>query len=87
MSDVVKFTRVEAEALADMVYYATQNCFLEEDVLMYQSLAEKLDKVIVVDRVCEHSEYRRLDCGDCYLNGEQCEEIVCVDCGASKEEL
>lgn len=49
MSDVT-FTRKEAEALADLLYYATNDCFFEEDVLMYQSLAEKLDKVIVVDR-------------------------------------
>jgi hypothetical protein len=50
MSEVVKFTRIEAEALADLIYYATQDCFLEADVLMYQSIADKLDKVVVVDR-------------------------------------
>lgn len=50
MGEVVKFTRTEAEALADMIYYATQDCFLEADVLLYQSIADKLDKVVVIDR-------------------------------------
>jgi len=50
MGEVVKFTRTEAEALADMIYYATQACFLDDDVAMYNSIAEKLDKVIVIDR-------------------------------------
>ena len=36
---------------------------------------------------CAHLDYRRLDCEDCYLNEEQCEELVCVECGASKEEI
>ena len=35
---------------------------------------------------CEHPEYRRLNCEDCYLKEEECEEMVCTQCGATKEE-
>jgi hypothetical protein len=35
---------------------------------------------------CAHLDYRWLDCEDCRDDGETCQEIVCVECGASKED-
>ena len=46
----VMFTKVESEALSDMIYYATQNCMFDEDVALYNSIAEKLDKVVKVEK-------------------------------------
>jgi len=45
----VKFTQTEAQALADLIYYAVQGCDMPEDVLLYESIANKLDSVIEVE--------------------------------------
>lgn len=45
----VKFTRTEADALADLIYYAVQGCDMPEDVLLYESIASKLDVVVVIE--------------------------------------
>jgi hypothetical protein len=33
---------------------------------------------------CLHSDYRWLDCADCDERGEECDVLVCVDCGADR---
>jgi len=33
---------------------------------------------------CKHNDWRWLDCAACAEIGEECDVLVCVDCGADR---
>jgi hypothetical protein len=39
---------------------------------------------MIKEILCEHPEYRLLDCQDCADNEVACTEIVCVECGETR---
>ena len=59
----------------------------EDEIRDMETMYREFDFFQSLHGKCPHPDYRRLDCEDCYLNEEQCEELVCTECGASKEEM
>lgn len=58
----------------------------DDEIRDMETMYREFDFFTKLNAVCKHSEYRWLDCEDCRDSGETCEELICVDCGASTEE-
>jgi hypothetical protein len=58
----------------------------DDEVRDMETMYREFDYFTKLNAKCPHPDYRWLDCEDCYLREETCGELICVECGASKDD-
>ena len=61
---MARFTKEEAEALGDLLFYAGRNADLEEDKQLYETIAGKIDELLIEEGYTDY-EYDPDVCDEC----------------------